>query len=297
MTLEEYECPIKEIHSVGQFIEAIENNPRIDDYACFRGEAKDFGKKRLTASGLRSMTTSRNVILCQDFYSEVHSKLTQNEKENFLAFCQHHGLPTNLLDITSNPLIALFFACYGNDYIINDSYVYGFYGYMTNVTESIKKISFKNIFDTSLDYFYRNKNLKKDILYYLKNSHLAYSNINENNELNKHKYSLLNKWIKILESNDDFDYYPDEILKLIDRSVYSPLLSFERATYQHGKFLFQWYTYYEKQNIIPDCIFQIPSIKKIDILKTLDKLNINRASLFQDYDNIAKYIKEKHGYK
>lgn len=38
-------------------------------------------------------------------------------KTNFekLAFLQHYNIPTRLLDLTENPLVALFFACFGNN--------------------------------------------------------------------------------------------------------------------------------------------------------------------------------------
>lgn len=47
------------------------------------------------------------------YYEQVVTKLTSEEKEYFLAFCQHHGIPTNLIDFSYSPLIALFFACQG----------------------------------------------------------------------------------------------------------------------------------------------------------------------------------------
>jgi len=48
-----------------------------------------------------------------EFYSLVGHRLSDVEKENFIAFSQHHWLQTNLLDITSSPLVALFMACDG----------------------------------------------------------------------------------------------------------------------------------------------------------------------------------------
>lgn len=51
--------------------------------------------------------------ISKKYYEQVVSKLTSEEKEYFLAFCQHYGVPTNLIDFSYSPLIALFFSCQG----------------------------------------------------------------------------------------------------------------------------------------------------------------------------------------
>ena len=46
------------------------------------------------------------------------------QKDNFVAFSQHHGIPTNLLDFSTSPLVSLFFSCYGNESDNREGYVY-----------------------------------------------------------------------------------------------------------------------------------------------------------------------------
>ena len=46
-----------------------------------------------------------------EFKREVFHRLTLDERNDFLAFSQHHGIPTNLIDFTRSPLVAMFFAC------------------------------------------------------------------------------------------------------------------------------------------------------------------------------------------
>lgn len=58
-----------------------------------------------------------------EYYELIGHRLSDVEREHFIAFSQHHWLPTNLLDITSAPLVALFMACDG---ATNNGHVYIF---------------------------------------------------------------------------------------------------------------------------------------------------------------------------
>lgn len=85
--------------------------------------------------------------------------------------------------------------------------------------------------------------------------------------------------------------------------LYYPNINFDRMTLQSGRFIYQNILYSPlnilnrqenrdyTQKIIPDISIEIEN--KIEIVKDLDLLGINRKKLFNDPDNIAKYVYKK----
>lgn len=74
----------------------------------FRGEPTNFHET--LSSALRDVEYPF-IQMKNDYKREVYHRLGTDEKRDFLAFAQHHGLPTNLIDFTRSPLVALYFAC------------------------------------------------------------------------------------------------------------------------------------------------------------------------------------------
>ena len=98
-----------EINSLSEFIQSLEKIN--SNNFVFRGES-DFYPEILASVLRKTGNTYYNFKkLYDDYYREIAFDLTEIERENFLAYSQHHGLPTPLIDISNNPLVALYFAC------------------------------------------------------------------------------------------------------------------------------------------------------------------------------------------
>lgn len=270
------------VSSVNKVNELITNRLDIKENLFFRGHAD--ANYLLCPSVMRTPNLIQNesnmyhdlLIECPDDFERCHTHLEK------LVEMQHYGLPTRLLDITRNPLVALYFACESRP----ESY-----GELVLISADKEEIKYPQS-DTvsvlaSLPAFSYNEQMKfrqwaEDL------------SVNEK-QFNINAKRLVHE-VRLEKPAFEPDIRKEDVLK--NYIVYA-VKNNSRIVKQDGAFILcglndvvdslDEFRYREKKKKIVALVTE-----KKRILRQLEAFSINRAALFPEIDFVSEYIRNKY---
>jgi hypothetical protein len=269
----------KTIQSVSDFINEVLHLKKDGKEFLYRGHADRVNYKLIPSLFRRTTSGEPKHLLVEDkLYRELlisHPGDFRDDNTTLdrLVRMQHFGLPTRLLDITSNPLIALFFAC-------NESPE-------KNGEIIIFKLDPNRIkyFDSDTASCVANLAMlpqtEKDKINY---------DLDENSFNEQESVKRLLHFVK-----EEKPYFEPRIAKSDLKSIIcvKSKRSNGRISSQSGAFLLFGQDAEFQEDGMPEIgidLFRLEISNKEAILSELDQLNINESTVFPDIEHSARYI-------
>ncbi|HML72293.1 MAG TPA: FRG domain-containing protein [Macellibacteroides fermentans] len=278
------------IGSIAQFLNELRNIPKPrNSEIYFRGHSDC--EYKLTPSIYRNKKFIFNEHnLFKEFILRTPNDF-MNDKSALekLVKMQHYGLPTRLLDITSNPLVSLYFACESTDKKDGEVVVFNIPNndikYFDSDTVSILSNIAKRPSDFSIEtiksFDKKEFNKKEAILYLLheiKEEKSYFQPLIVSSDIER------TVAVKVKQSNS----------RIIKQSGALIIFGINNEKSIPAKIPENWILN-NKIGRTKKIEFIINKDQKKDLLNELNTLGINEASLFPELDNQAKYLKKKYG--
>lgn len=268
------------VTTVTGFIQKIFNMNISEEYSFYyRGHSNKISYKlepslfRKDAKGNYLYLQNENILYKELLVSnsaDFQSDLSTLDK---LVRMQHYSLPTRMLDITTNPLTALYFSCVTNTDIVGEVIIFAIHKKLIKYFDSDTASCMANL--ARLPY-----EKKEKIDYNL-------SNFNEQEPIEK-LHALIKEEKPYFKPN----IKPKDLKSII---CVKGKKTNDRIISQSGAFLlFGHDAVLDENGVDGITINRISVDNKGKILEELDTLNINESSLFPNIESSAKYVREKY---
>ena len=272
-------------NSVGAFIENVLKLDHGDRQVFYRGHSNR-AKYRLEPSIFRK--DQRGNFTNRDTEDRMYRELLVSNSEDFegdiytldrLVRMQHYSLPTRLLDITSNPLIALYFACKNN--LDEDGEVIVF---------SMSQSQIKYFDSDTASCIANLSRLPQD-----KKDSIDYSSSDVRKFNKQPAVKTLLHFIKEEKPFFEGRLDPRDLRSVI---CVKGKHTNDRIAFQSGAFLLFGHDATLDEGGSSEIVVQrIAVSSKRAVLQQLDQLNINESTVFPYIENSAKYIAHKFAFK
>lgn len=225
-----------------------------------------------------------------DMYNELKINCVSDFAEcrthlDYLVEMQHYGLPTRLLDVTQNPLVALYFACVGEKDKYGEIIVF-------NIPKKEIRYPGSDLVSIIASLPLIQDDKKKEMMTWLADRTVTDMGFNQKAKALLHEIKLEKPAFKNQIRKKDVG---SAVVVLSEKKN-------NRIVKQDGAFIICG-LFDENSNPINELrymengkrqIFIVSSKAKADILKQLDRFSINQATLFPEIEDVAGYIKTKY---